>query len=305
MSDKWKKPKRLFIEFYEVLSGLHFFHQDPGWDSKGQPKGQKAKRLTCRKTRASFYCILWNLIRTSLFPPGSRMGSQRTTKATKREMSGRQKNLNIVYWILRGPFKTSLFPTRIQDGIPRDGQKDEQKNVWQVEKPKRLFIEFYEVLSGLHFFHQDPGWDPKGQPKGQKAKRLTCRKTLASFYCILWNLIRTSLFPQGSRMGSQRATKATKREMSGRQKNLNPFYWILRGPFKTSLFPTRIQDGIPRDSQRDEKENVWQVKKTERLLIEFYEVLSGLHFFSTRIKDGIQRDNQRDKKQNVWHVEKP
>jgi len=138
-----EKPERVFIAFYEILSGPHFFHQDPWWDPKGQPKQQK------------------------------------------REMSGRQKNLNIVYWILRGPFKTSLFPTRIQDGIPRDDQTDEQKNVWRVEKPKRLFIEFYEVLSGLHFFHQDPGWDPKGQPKGQQVKRLTCRKTPASFYWIL------------------------------------------------------------------------------------------------------------------------
>jgi hypothetical protein len=74
------------------------------------------------------------------------MGSQRTTKATKREMSGSQKNLNIFYWILRGPFKPLFFPTRIQDGIPRDSQ----------EKPERLFIEFYEVLSGLQFVHQDP-----------------------------------------------------------------------------------------------------------------------------------------------------
>jgi len=85
-------------------------------------------------------------------------------------MSDRQKNLNIFYWILRGPFKTSLFPTRIQDGIPRGSQRDEQENVWQVEKPERLFIEFYEVLPGLHFFHQDPRWDPEGQPKGQKNK---------------------------------------------------------------------------------------------------------------------------------------
>jgi len=167
-------------------------------------------------------------------------------------------------------------------------KRDEKENVWQVEKPERLFIEFYEVLSGLHFFHQDPGWDPKGQPKGQNAKRLTCRKTLASFYWILWSLIRTSFFPPGSRMGSQRTTKATKREMSGRQKNLTFFYWIPRGPFKTSLFPTRIQDGIPRDSQRDEKENVWQLEKPERLFIEFYEVLSGLHFFPQGSRMGSQ-----------------
>jgi hypothetical protein len=203
-------------------------------------------------------------------------------------MSDRQKNLNVFYWILRGLFKTSLFPTRIQDGIPRDSQRDEQENVWQVEKPNDFLLNFMRSYQGFTFSHQDPGWDPKGQSKGQNAKRLTCRKTLASFYWILWNLSRTSLFPPGSRMGSQRTTKATQREMSGRQKNLNTFYWILRGLFKTSLFPTRIQDGIPRGSQREEKENVWQVEKPERFFIEFYEVLSGLHFFPPGSRMGSQ-----------------
>ena len=61
-------------------------------------------------------------------------------------------------------------------------KREEKENVGQVEKPERLFIEIYEVLLGLHFFHKDPGWDPKGQPKGQNAKRLTGRKTPASFY---------------------------------------------------------------------------------------------------------------------------
>ena len=73
------------------------------------------------------------------------------------------------------------FSTRIQDGIPRDNQRDEKQNVWHVEKPERVFIEFYEILSGPHFFHQDPGWDPKGQPKQQKGKCLAVRKTLTFF----------------------------------------------------------------------------------------------------------------------------
>ena len=126
-------------------------------------------------------------------------GIPKDNQSNKREMSGRQKNLNIFYCILRGPFKTSLFPTRIQDGIPRDSQRDEKENVWQVEKPERLFIEFYEVLSGLHFFHQDPGWDPKGQPKGRKGKCLVGRRNLATFYWISWGPIgqKTSSFCTG------------------------------------------------------------------------------------------------------------
>ena len=138
------------------------------------------------------------------------------------------------------------FSTRIQDGIPRDNQRDEKQNVWHVEKPQRVFIEFYGILSGLHFF------------------------------------------PHGSRMGSQRTTKETKREMSGRQKNLNIFLLNSKRSIQDFTFPIRIQDGIPRDNQRDEKENVWQVKKPERLFIEFYEVLSGLHFFPPGSRMGSQ-----------------
>jgi hypothetical protein len=41
MPDMQKKPYRVFIEIYEVLSGPHFSHQDTGWDPKRQPKGSK------------------------------------------------------------------------------------------------------------------------------------------------------------------------------------------------------------------------------------------------------------------------
>jgi len=237
MSGRHKNLKAFLLDSVRSFQDLTFSHQGPGWDHRGQPKERKAKRLTNRKRLASVYWILRGRIRSPLFPPGSRMGSQGTTKATKRNMSGRQKNLNdflldsmrssqdltfqhqdpgwdskgqqngrtakrltgrktlaTFYRFLWGPIRTSLFPTRTQDGIPRDNHRDEQENVWQVEKPERLFIEFYEVLAGLHFFHQDPGWDPKGQPNGWKGKCLVGRRTLATFYWKLWGRIRTSLF---------------------------------------------------------------------------------------------------------------
>ena len=161
---------------------------------------------------------------------------------------------------MKSPQDLTFFSTRIQDRIPRDNRRNKTENVWHVWEPQQLFIEFYEVLSGPHVFHQDPGWGPKGQPKGQKGKRLTGRKiitifycffmrspqdlifshqdpgwdpkgqpkeqngermtgmkTLATFYWILWGLIRTSLFPPGSRMGPQGATKGKKRKMSDKQ----------------------------------------------------------------------------------------
>jgi len=40
---------------------------------------------------------------------------------------------------------------------------------------------FYEVVSGLHFSHKDPAWDPNGQPKQQKGKCMAGKKTLIIF----------------------------------------------------------------------------------------------------------------------------
>jgi hypothetical protein len=38
-----------------------------------------------------------------------------------------------------------------------------------------------ESYQDFTFFHKDPGWDPKGQPKQQKGKCLAGRKTLTFF----------------------------------------------------------------------------------------------------------------------------
>jgi hypothetical protein len=73
------------------------------------------------------------------------------------------------------------FSIRIQDGVLRDNQRGKKENVWQVEKPWRLFIGFYEVASGPHFFHQDSGLGTKGQLNGRKEKCLAGGKTLATF----------------------------------------------------------------------------------------------------------------------------
>ena len=81
-------------------------------------------------------------------------------------------------------FQDLTFSTRTQDGVPRENQRDEKENVWQVDKSQRSSNAFYEVAPRTHFFHQDPGWDPKGQPKEQHEKRMTGMKTLATFYWI-------------------------------------------------------------------------------------------------------------------------
>ena len=142
------------------------------------------------------------------------MGSQGTAKGTKMKMSGKWKNPSDILLDFMRSYQEITFSIRIQDGIPRDDQMDKKENVWQVGKPQRPFIGFYEVASGFHFFHQDTGWDPKGQPKG------------------------------------------TKREISGRWKNPSDFLLDFMRSHQDLTFSIRIQDGIPRDDQKDKKENV-------------------------------------------------
>ena len=163
-----EKPEQVFVEICGVLSGPHFSTRRQGGIPRDNQRNTKGKCLTGRKPLTSFCWNLWGPIRTPLFPPGSRMGSQETTNRTKKEMHDRQKNL--ITFLLKSmrSYQDLTFSTRIQDGIPRDNQRDTKRKVWQVEKPKQVFIANYELLSEPDFFHQEPGWGPKRQPKGQK-----------------------------------------------------------------------------------------------------------------------------------------
>ena len=109
------------------------------------------------------------------------MGPQGTTKGTKRKMRGRWKTPSDFLLDFMRSHQYLAFSIRIQDGVLRDNQRGKKENVWQVEKPWRLFIGFYEVASGLHFFHQDSGLGTKGQLNGRKGKCLAGGKTLATF----------------------------------------------------------------------------------------------------------------------------
>ena len=57
-------------------------------------------------------------------------------------------------------------------GSQRTAKGTKKENALQVEKPKQVFVGFYDVFSGHHSSHQDPGWDPKGQPEGPKREML-------------------------------------------------------------------------------------------------------------------------------------
>ena len=57
-------------------------------------------------------------------------------------------------------------------------------------------------------------------------------------------------------MGPQGTTKGTKRKMRGRWKTPSDFLLDFMRSHQDLTFSIRIQDGIPRDDQKDKKENV-------------------------------------------------
>ena len=147
------------------------------------------------------------------------MGSQGATKGTKMKMSGRWKNPSDFLLDFMRSYQDLAFSIRIQDGVSRDGQMDKKENVWQVGKPQRPFIGFYEVASGPHFFHQDPGLGAKGQLNGRKGKCLAGGKNPSDFLLDFMRSYQDFVFfSSGSRVGSQGTTKWTKKKMSGRWK---------------------------------------------------------------------------------------
>ena len=173
------------------------------------------------------------------------------------------------------------------------------------EKPARVFIEFYKISSRFHFFHQDPGWVPKRQPKARQWKCLTSRKTRMSFYWILRGLARASLFSTRIQDEDPRDNPMDKKQNDWHVEKPNEFLLNFMESYQDITFSTRIQDGIPKDNQSHKKGNVWQAEKTLTL---FYWSLRGpfkTWLFPTRIQDVIPRDIQRHEKENVCRIEKP
>ena len=67
------------------------------------------------------------------------MGSQGTTKGTKRKMSGRWKNHGDLLLDFMWSYQDLAFSIRVQDNIPRDHQMGKTENVWQVGTTLAIF----------------------------------------------------------------------------------------------------------------------------------------------------------------------
>ena len=106
---------------------------------------------------------------------------------------------------------------------------------------------------------------------------------------ILRGRIRTSLFPSGSRMGPQGATKGTKRKMRGSGKTLATFHWNLWSRIRTSLFPSgsRMKSQGATKGTKRKMSGRWE--NPGDFLLDFMRSYQDLTL-SIMIRDGTPRD---------------
>ena len=114
-------------------------------------------------------------------------------------------------------------------GPPRNDQGDV---IWKClasnTNVQQDGVEICAVPSGPHFVHQDPGWDPKGQPKGRKVECLTGTKMLSEFLLNFTRSYQDLTFSTRIQGWSPRVDQRDKkRKCLSCRKTLATFYCIL------------------------------------------------------------------------------
>jgi len=85
MLDRWKIFGMFLLKSRRSYQGITFPTRTQDRTPRDNQRDAKGIGLTGRKTLASFYWCSQGFLRTSLFPQGPRMGSQGTSKGTKKE----------------------------------------------------------------------------------------------------------------------------------------------------------------------------------------------------------------------------
>ena len=170
MSDGWKNINDFYLNFANTCQD-HTFAARIRMGPQGKAKGMKMENVWWVKKHRRL------LFEFSEHLPGSHFCSKDPgwdpkgqPQDPKVKMSDWSKNrVKFVVNLIRS-HQDITFPARTQDGTPGDNQRDLNWNCRAIEKPYHVFIDFYKVPSWHHFFHSDPGWEPKGQPKRRKLK---------------------------------------------------------------------------------------------------------------------------------------
>ena len=90
------------------------------------------------------------------------MGSQGTTKGTKRKMSGRWKDPSDFLLDFMRSYQDLAFFTRIQDGILRDNKRDKKKMSGRWKNPSDFLLDFMKSYQDFTFSIRIQDGAPRG-----------------------------------------------------------------------------------------------------------------------------------------------
>ena len=149
-----------------------------------------------------------------------------------------------------------------QDGSPRDDQRDEKNKCLTGRKTLAIFCWILWGPIRINFFHQDPGWWLKGQPKRQNKKMYDRQKNLSEFLLNFKRSYQDLTFSIRIQDGGPRNNQRHKKRkcLTGR-KTLAGFCWILWSPTRTSLFPPGSRMEAQETTKGTKQGNVWQIEK--------------------------------------------
>ena len=126
MSGRWKKPKRLFIEFLRGLIRTSLFQQGPRRGTQATTKVTKTKNVWQVKKALAIFIEFHEVVQGyPSFHQEPRWEPKRQQKRHKTKyMAGRK---TIVFLLdFMSSCQDLTFSTRIKDGTPRGNQREEQ-----------------------------------------------------------------------------------------------------------------------------------------------------------------------------------
>ena len=213
MSGRWKKPKRLFIEFLRGLVRTSLFQQGPRRGTQATTKVTKTKNVWQVKKALAIFIEFHEVVQGyPSFHQEPRWEPKRQQKRHKTKyMAGRK---TIVFFIGFYEFLSGPHFFHKDQGWDAKGQPKGRTNkvLDRCKKHSDFLLNFLRSYQDRTCSTRIQDGSPRGNQRDENRKCLTYTKTIATFYWTLWSRIRTSLFPLGSRMGAQGITKGTKKE---------------------------------------------------------------------------------------------
>ena len=283
-----------------VLLNFMKSHQDITFSTRtqdGAPSGKQRtenwKRLARTKTLTTFIEFYRIQSRFQFFRQGPEWESQKQPRWQKRKRVASIKIFNDFFMNYVSFFQDLTFPTRIQNGTPRNSCKNENGKCLMSKKTKTAFIQVLWILVSITFLRQRSRRGPKGVARGANMETSWWIKNhKRSLFEFCKNLPGSHFCRKDAWWDPKGQPKEPKWEMSDRPKTWASVIWILWILARITLLPQGSRMASQGTTEEAKMENVWWRKNISDLYLSFAHT-SHDHTFTTRINDGIPKKRQR------------